>query len=222
MSVRVRAPASAAPAIPWYLSGGIAAANCLAAYTPKGAASLAASYDNNAAPGNGLADGTYDATTTSAPTFNAATGWTFSGGGPYLSSGVVPASGYSIIVRYSGLADVQVKYFIGQSKTNAHFALAGNDATNVGYYSGGVQKVSPKLLTGVLCIAGQYGYRNGTLDSPAIAAWSATTTNAIYMGGCNGLATSYWPAVVIQAVAIYDTALTAPQVAAITAAMNLL
>ena len=43
----------AAAAVPWYLSGGIAAANCIAAFTPKGAASLAASYDNNAAPGNG-------------------------------------------------------------------------------------------------------------------------------------------------------------------------
>jgi len=36
---------------PWWLSGGIAAANCVAAYQPKGAASLEASYVNLANPG---------------------------------------------------------------------------------------------------------------------------------------------------------------------------
>ena len=58
---------------PWYLAGGISAANCLAAYQPKGAASLAASYSNLANPG------TYNAAPGVAPTFDASTGWTFNG-----------------------------------------------------------------------------------------------------------------------------------------------
>ena len=52
--------AAAAAAVPWYLASGVPAANCIAAYAAKGAAGLAASYDNLAAPGNGLADGTYE------------------------------------------------------------------------------------------------------------------------------------------------------------------
>jgi hypothetical protein len=62
----------------WWLSGGIAPATCLAAYTPKGAASLAVSYDNQATALNGLPDGTYDITVNNPTGWSASAGWIFS------------------------------------------------------------------------------------------------------------------------------------------------
>ena len=85
----------AAAVVPWYLSGGILAANCIAAYQPKGAASLAASYVNLANPG------TYDAAPVVAPTWDAVNGWV-GDGTQYLNTGVVPAANYSMFVRFSG------------------------------------------------------------------------------------------------------------------------
>jgi hypothetical protein len=73
---------AAAAAVPWWLAGGVAAANAIAVYQPKGAADLAASYVNLANPG------TYDAAPGTAPTFDAATGWTFNGSTQYLTTGV--------------------------------------------------------------------------------------------------------------------------------------
>ena len=58
----------AGAAAQWWLSGGVSAANCVAAYQPIGATSLAASYTNLANPG------TYTAAPGVAPTFDAATG----------------------------------------------------------------------------------------------------------------------------------------------------
>src|SRR4030042_328416 len=68
-------------AIPWYLSGGIPKADCLAAYQPKGAASYAASKVNIVNPG------TYDLTDGAAfPTWDVVNGWTFADGSlQYLS-----------------------------------------------------------------------------------------------------------------------------------------
>ena len=63
----------AAVASSWWLAGGIAAADCIVAYQPKGAASYAASKVNLANPG------TYNATDINAPDWATATGWYFSG-----------------------------------------------------------------------------------------------------------------------------------------------
>ena len=75
----------------------MAGETCIAAYQPKGAADLAASYVNLITPG------TYNAAPGTAPTFDAATGWTFNGSTQYLTTGVVPASGYSMLVRVADM-----------------------------------------------------------------------------------------------------------------------
>ncbi|MBU0791869.1 MAG: hypothetical protein KKC55_15580, partial [Gammaproteobacteria bacterium] len=66
----------------WWLApvGGvdtILAAYCIAAYDAKNAASLVASYDNLAAPLNGLPDGTYDCTPIVVPDWANGSGWMF-------------------------------------------------------------------------------------------------------------------------------------------------
>ena len=88
-----------AEVVPWYLSGGVSRANCLAAYQAIGAASLAESYVNLVNPG------TYDLSGGTAPTWAAESGWTFNGADQYKTTGIDPAANatqtWSMIVRYS-------------------------------------------------------------------------------------------------------------------------
>lgn len=202
-----------AAAADWWLSGGVSAANCVVAYQPKGAASLAASYTNLANPG------TYTAAPGVAPTFAAATGWTFAAESTtYLNTGIVPASGWSFIIRFNGTADGGVP--IGTYKPNARFFVQLG-STVVVYASGSLVVVSPQATSGVLAIAGQQGYRNGTADGAAISAWTDTTTLSIYIGAHSrsdtGIGSYYTGS--IQAIAIYNATLSAAQVSGISAAM---
>ena len=112
----------------WWLSGGISAANCKAAYAPKGAASLVASYSNLNAPG------TNDAAPGTAPTWDATNGWIFNGTNQYLTTGIVPAAGYSMIVRFSNLTSDG--YLAGTQQTAAprFFQLLPRATGNIWIY----------------------------------------------------------------------------------------
>lgn len=207
----------------WWLSGGIAAANCLAAYTPKGAASLAASYDNNAAPGNGLPDGTYDAGLGVAPTFNAAIGWTFNGTTQYLTTGIVPASGYSCFARFAnGNVTDRIRQVFGvDDGAGKRFGIR-NYQTGVNkaiYHNGGQVISANNYASGVIGIAGAQGYYNGATDSAAISAWVGVTALACYVAAANsGGITNFFGGDII-ALALYNVTLSAPQVAALSVAM---
>lgn len=210
----------------WWLSGGVSAANCVAAYTPKGAASLAASYDNNAAPGNGLADGTYDAAPGVAPTWAAATGW-YSDGTKYLNTGVLPNANYSVIVRFSGMQTNAYKTMLGSfTDTNrwldiGHYTIPASSILmrngNTNWISGG----GANLAAGTYAIAGQSDvYINGVGQSASLGTWSGGAgTRPIWIFGLNVGSLSRPISGYIQAVAIYNTTLSAAQVAAISAAM---
>jgi hypothetical protein len=207
-------------AAPWYLSGSIAAATCLAAYQPKGAASLAASYDNLAAPGNGLADGTYDCTLGVAPTWDVVSGWIF-GGTQWLNTSVINQGGWSLIIKFSNITNsggLSGSY----SDFNKRFILQPNYVpwSAVIYQNGGYLVVAPVITAGVLALAGQQGYRNGFIDGGTIPAWSGVNSVTVKIGAMeNGDAPIKGN---IQAEAIYNTTLTPAQVLAVTNAMNLL
>lgn len=208
----------------WYLAGGVSAANCVAAYQPKGAASLAASYINLANPG------TYDATApTAAPTFAAATGWTFNGSAQYLTTGVVPAANYSMIIRYSDGTDA-VNTVLAGAFTNPYtvptscmlFYIHPWNAPDYAIFANGQYVIGTADFTsGVLAIAGPQGYANGAPHGATIGAWVGTAAQAITIGArnSNGTVNSFCPCK-MQALAIYNVALTAPQVLAITTAMQ--
>ena len=203
---------------PWYLSGGVAAANCLAAYKAIGAADIATSYVNLAKPG------TYDLTTSDAPTFAAATGWTFNGTSQFLDTGVVPATGYSVQIRFTDCENVTNASMFGQVKTNANFYLVppGDGGGNVKYYSGRGVAAAPQMLSGIMGMAGQQGYRNGVPDGAAMASWLDTATLSCYIGAYNTAGGPNWlyvPTSKIQACAIYNTILTDAQMLAVSNAM---
>lgn len=198
----------------WWLEGGVTAGQCAAAYQPIGAASLAASYSNLNNPG------TNDAAPGVAPTWDATNGWIFNGLTQYLTTGIVPASGWSMIVRFSNfVVGGYGGWLCGSVNTgNTYLALSPNLAlsSNVLYGEGSYLYVSPAMTAGNLAVAGQQGYRNGSADGGAIGAWSGTGIE-IYIGDVNGFSAK--SAEYIQALAIYNINLSAAQVSAIYTAM---
>ena len=213
-----------AAAVSWWLSGGIVAANCLAAYTPKGAASLAASYDNNAAPGNGLPDGTYDAAPGTAPTLVAG-GWSFVAASlQYLTTGVVPATGYSAIIQFSGAAFVSNKFLMGSYGGATSSQLLGwytSGFNRFAYQNGGVLFGSAFAAAGNIAVSGTAAYLNGLAEAGAMGAWAGANTFGNYIGAYNnaGVGPLGYITATVAAAAIYNTILTAPQVLAVATAM---
>ena len=208
--------AAGGAAVPWYLSGGILAANCVAAYQPKGAASLAASYVNLANPG------TYDAALGVAPTWAAGTGWTFNGSTQWLDTGIVPAGGYSMLVQFANA--------VGAGNHGHGVYAAAGQRFYVRPRSGGVSRIygygdTGQVIAGApaagnMAIAGPQGYLNGVADGGAPGAWVATVLS-IAIGAENGigLPIGNWFQGDVIAAAVYNSTLTAPQVAAVAAAM---
>lgn len=202
--------AVAAP-IPWYLAGGVSAANCVGAYQAIGAADQASSYTNLANPG------TYTLTTAAAPTWDIATGWKGNGTSQYLQTGVaISTTNFSFIMRFSG----------GSNRSQAH-GLAGNYA--FGFYhgnnqtylfnSGGAGVATGVIIaSGILCITPTDGYRDGVDIGNTVATSSPNTTLPL-LAMYNNSSYSNFADFYIQAAAIYNAALTPAQVVAITAGM---
>ena len=200
----------------WWLSGGISAANCIAAYQPKGAADLAASYVNLANPG------TYNAAPGVSPNFDSA-GWVFTGT-QWLTTGINPNGTkklYSIFIRVSNIGDTaSPQALLGSYDTSLNSLLIFFVANKYQFYSSGGFDSTEVVSSagGVIGISGANGYVNGInvctipdglnldLASGVITIASTNNTRILKSGK-------------VQAVAIYNTPLTAPQVAALTAAM---
>ena len=194
----------------------------VAVYQPKGAASLAASYVNLVNPG------TYDAAPGTAPTFATATGWTFAAASSqYLATGITPAGGYTMIVRFSGVTNgVDNQYLIGSRNNTGNrrcYLLLNTSSNRVVYGAGGAVSVAPELLTGVLAVSGQQGYRNGSADGATITAWdSPNSANILAIGALQTAGLSGYLSGSIQAIAICSSAQSAGQIAAASAALALL
>lgn len=200
---------SGGAAVPWYLAGG--APMPIAAYQPKGAATLADSYINLANPG------TYNAAPGVAPTFATATGWTFNGTTQYLTTGVVPTASTTVLVRFSGATADGVYTMIGSRTVNfgmrnrvsgarQYFLVSTATGTGAG------------VDAGVMAIAGNQGYYNGAADGSAMTA--GTYSFSLFIAALNNLGgPAQWWGGNIQAVAIYAATLSATQVAAVSAAM---
>lgn len=208
--------AAMAAATSWWLSGGVSAANAIAVYQPKGAADIATSYVNLANPG------TNDAAPGVAPSFAAATGWTFNGSSQWLDTGLTPATdrSWSIIVRLSDRANNEGPVRVnGDTSTYPRFGFY-MDGSAVYYYASDGAPKAPVLTAGVVAVAGTAAYRNGVSESLTIGAKNGAFFGTIPLGGARTAAStiSYFNGK-IQAVAIYSATLTAPQVAAISAAM---
>jgi hypothetical protein len=195
----------------WWLAGG--ATGCLAAYQPKGAASLAASYVNLVTPG------TYDAAPGTAPTLDAS-GWVFvDTSTQYLTTGLTATQNWCLLARFSNVGGAAVIYVVaGASSTGAQrFYLMPKNSTNHVYGYNTSNAVAGAQTAGVMAVTADAGYLDGTSET-AVGTLSQTT-RAIYIGAYNNGSASYPLNGKIQALAIYNSNLSEAQVIAITAAM---
>ena len=212
--MRVMHPRGAAAANWWDPTG---AGLCIwCAYQPKGAASFAASLLDLSGNGNNASDPGGANT----PGWDAVTGWAFNN--DYLMTTFVPQNdqSQSMMVQYTGVANNG--YLAGSnSGGNIEFnvwPVTGFATMNMS--NGNSGGAAPGMAAGNITVAGNRGYRNGADEGYAIGAYGGATTNATSIGA------RYWGGGVsdrivanIQAFAIYSCTLTAPQVAAVAAAM---
>lgn len=206
------------PQTAWWLAGGIDSANVVAAYQAIGAESYAASLVNLANPG------TYDLTDgANYPTWNAETGWQTTNANQFLNTGYVPNFNvpHSMFVRFSDNTAGTNFALAGVCKDGWYFILQGRRTDGkVGYWNGQDLLISPALSAGVIGISDRSAFRNGVKELGTIpTAKVPINNNPIlvfrYSIGISLLAK-------IQAIAIYDVALTDAQATAVTEAMNAL
>ena len=203
-----------AAAVPWWLSGGVSASDVVAAYQPKGATSLAASYVNLANPG------TYNAAPGNAPTWDAANGFKFfANSAQYLKTGIIPTSGWSAFVRFSNFFGTGSFGFLFGSVGlgTTRFRVGCNILSERLYGNGSDVTTTIMPASGVMGFAGQQGFLNGSSDGGTIGAWSGTAAE-VYIGVRNsGGAAGFFVQAYIQAMAIFN--ITHPDPLAISAAM---
>jgi len=211
--------AAAPVATPWYLEGGVTAANCIAAYQPKGAADYATSKVNLANPG------TYNAVDGAAyPTWNVSTGWTFTAGSStYLTTGIADSNGWSWVVRiYGGTTAANSTVFGTAKATPDYNGIAFTNCLTAGpnhqYKNGVSTSVSGAESAGVFAAAGTKLFKNGSSDGTVTN--SGCTGLAIHIG-CLLLGTSktYYYSGDIIALSLYDTVISDAQVIAISTAV---
>jgi len=198
----------------WWLSGGISAANCIAAYQPKGAASYAASKVNLANPG------TYNASEGVEPEWDNTEGWKFTVAGMRLATGLTPsASTWSYIMRVKADTNgIDTEYGRAFESVNDLLIIPLATTKNSLFMNNFVQFVVFLGSTDdvVVGMANRGAYLNGspvgTMPSP-----TTSTSGALIIGNrSDGNRTLDGK---IRSFAIYNATLTAAQVLAVSTAM---
>ena len=213
---------SSAPAIPWSLAGGVTAANCLAAYQPKGAADYAASKVNLANPG------TYNCSDGAAyPAWDATNGWQFvTASSQYLNTGLKAdtcAKTGSFLSRLASQLGNTAYYTSGASNGSEYFGGWRIRSESLSYpllYCANTNNTGTDVTgSHVIGGAGAVAYRDG---SPVLTVTQSTSSINfdIYIGCTNnsGTAANFNTGNVL-AIAYYNTTLSDAQVAAISTAM---
>lgn len=183
----------------------------IAVYQPIAAPDALSARRNMARRG----DGRYGADPGVVPGWSKVSGWTFDGVTQYLSTGIIPDSGYSHLIQYTG--STGTGFFCGTTNAYSYFVyrLRANDGGVPGNVLYGVQNEvsrAPSLVAGNLGVAGYQPYRNGLADGAEITSsvWSATQN--LYLGGVNLVNSLNGPgAFTLVAYAIYDRTLSAAE-----------
>lgn len=198
----------------WWQAGGTTGA--VAAYLAKGAASYAASKVNLVSPG------TYDLTDGATfPGWDATNGWKKTVPTQRLRTGIIVSDlTWTMVVRVENctISDSPC-YALG---TIDHFIAPILSVTNAYYRYGATRDlndVGGATAAGVLAIAGKSVYKNGVLRG-TIPAGGTLSAVELYICNANNAGSPIGGTNLnIQAVAVYNTTLSAAQVAAVSAAM---
>ena len=205
--------------VPWWLLGGIAAADCVAAYQPKGAASYSASKVNLVNPGtNDAADG-------NAPGWSTENGWELVKWlKHYLITTIIPSQNFSVVVRYANTVTSgnTNQIFGSYNGTSTRFYIANQyvDSNTMRWgYGSAIHNIGTPNISAVAALCGGAGYVNGTSVVSPTGTWSGIG-RAITIGclNNNGIYQDYFGGY-IQAIVFYNTILSAAQAAAVSAAV---
>jgi hypothetical protein len=226
---------------PWYLAGGVAAANCVAAYLAKGAADYATSKVNLANPGtHDLTDGAV------APAFDAATGWTFDGATTYLVTDLstvdIGKQTGSIIIRCFTESATQQVLVGAYTEVGDHYTelwlyvsltVTGVDYGRYHYFSYTTGGTSATYTSSggdgniVICGAGNKLYMNGLDTGEVCDPYENLEDESpdLWIGVTNYVPPADFSALFngeLYCLAFYNSILTSDQIAAITTAMQAL
>lgn len=206
--------AGGAAAVPWWLSGGMTAAQCVGAYLAKGAADLATSLINLNSPG------TYNlAVRTGNPTFGAG-GWTGVAGCTGLAvSGYTTSGGvYSVAVRVADTGSSYQRY-VECTPTANYFTIQNRGAGSHAYYIGTSSGDKATGNTAVFILVSQSGTDQETAYRDAVSERENWTTNVVGDGEAFVTINTISNTMTVAAVAWYFIRLSVAQVAALTTAM---
>ena len=178
----------------------------IAAYQPVAAPDALSARQNMALGGRGW----YAAAPGTAPTWGSNTGWIFNGSSQYLTTGVNPASYYSMIVRFANTTNNQFVCGRRVSALSNEFSLLPNSATATREYRFGTYRIQKTAITsGVMAICGD-GVFDGFYDGVSEGGFAATTLSnniTINIGGINNNGTPTYFAGNVLALSIYARAL---------------
>lgn len=186
----------------------VAGKTCVGAWLAKGAASQATSYSNLASPG------TYDLTVNgNAPSWDAATGWTFAGSHGLSTGVVIGAVTWSACVRIANPATVG--HIAGSYMGGGRFEWENYSGKRY-YWNTASSTTAGVFAAGVVGLAGHQGYRNGAADLMPTTG-NTLPTAAFNLGRLGGVAAYYTGD--ILAACIYSDTLSEAEMAALYTAM---
>jgi len=195
----------------WWLAGGIDPANCVAAYQPKGAVSEAASKVNLARPG------TYDSSWDSGITWDTSYGWYFNTRYAVINHNYSPVSyQHSYFVRYTQPISTQT-FLVYRGAVNKYVGFLLQPTSNLRFYNGQAGDAGILApLSAVLGIVGSKLFIDGTDTLKAVSGSWTGDPGVNVRSASNGFPPNTPK---IQAIAIYNTIISAIQAAAVSAAM---
>jgi hypothetical protein len=196
----------------WYEAGFLGFAPW-ESHQPKTAASLVASYLD-------LNNNGHNAGVGVAPTWDSTNGWIFNGSTQYLTTTFVPEANrtQTLIIQFAS-HNAALTHTCSLYSGTFSFGIRAYYASKHYYMNGAYGSKSPGITEGNLCVGQVTGYVNGVFDM-GIGSSTGTATHPLYIGcrNNNGVADRF-AGVHIQAIAIYDCALTGAQVSAVATAM---
>jgi len=207
---------------PWWLAGGVSAADCIYAYQPRMASSYANSLVNLNDPGTG------NAAEGNAPDWDKWRGWTFyATNSDYLITPTAArGADFSVIVRFQNAAG-NTQFMYGDASWPYEWNLRlrpgpGSDMvwTNDNSYTA----ASNGQYSGVMALSGYEAWFNSAYKGTASTGSGTQPSNYHYIGAQNvdNSPDSGMTNVDILAIAAYDRTLTAIEIAQITKAMEAL
>lgn len=183
----------------WYNAPGI-----VAAYQPVAAPDPFAARQN--VSNDARQASVYAAANGVAPAWSSRTGWTGNGTTQYLTTGITPSSGWSMVVRVDGVTLSNARCAAGSSAVGdtrfmihpTHSGFGGGVLYGQGFYT----SVTPGVSAGVLAISGQRGYRNGVAETGTIGSWSGTGNPIFLLARNSGSPGEYLPGSLVAALIV--------------------